>query len=255
MQIMRKSRIKNKIKSGIKSEIMKKVLILSGPTHEYFDPVRFIGNASSGKMGKALAEEAIFQGLEVDFITGPVCEGNLPNADAVSPQHSTREENATRTSRLHLERVTSAKEMLSAAQAKFSEADIIIFAAAVADFQPLEKSDEKVPKIGKNVSLELKPTPDIAATLCANKRDDQVAVGFALQTHDGEAKAREKLVKKNLNAIVLNTPATLGAGTGLFTWISSPVRQAQGRQSLENWGSLTKAECAKRIFKRLEPRL
>ncbi len=207
---------------------MKKVLILSGPTHEYFDPVRFIGNASSGKMGKALAEEALFQGLEVEFVSGPVPKANLPNLGNIT-------------------HITGAEEMLAAAQAKFTEADIIIFAAAVADFQPLEKSDKKFPKVGKNISIELRPTPDISATLCANKRDDQIAIGFALQTHDGEAKAKEKLAAKNLNGIVLNTPATLGAETGLFTWISF--------QTLENWGSLSKAECAKKIFKRLESRL
>jgi phosphopantothenoylcysteine decarboxylase/phosphopantothenate--cysteine ligase len=212
----------------------KKVLILSGPTHEYFDPVRFIGNASSGKMGKALAEEALKRGMEVEFISGPVPEENLPSIGK------------------NIIRITSAEEMLAAAREKFAEADIIIFAAAVADFQPLEKSDEKVSKVGNNISIELKPTPDIAATLCANKRTDQIAIGFALQTHDGEAKAREKLVLKNLDGIVLNTPATLGAESGLFTWIASPVRQAQGGQTLENWGSLSKADCAKRIFNKSE---
>ncbi|MBC8206265.1 MAG: phosphopantothenoylcysteine decarboxylase [Kiritimatiellaeota bacterium] len=217
----------------------KKVLILSGPTHEYFDPVRFIGNASSGKMGKALAEEALSQGFEVDFISGPVPDANLPGE--ARPEETRRA--------IHITRITGAEEMLSAAQAKFAAADIIIFAAAIADFQPLEKSDEKVPKGENNVSMELKPTPDIAARLCANKRDDQIAIGFALQTHDGEAKAREKLAKKNLNGIVLNTPASLGAETGFFTWIGSPARQAQSRQPLENWGCLTKTECAKKIFR------
>jgi phosphopantothenoylcysteine decarboxylase / phosphopantothenate---cysteine ligase len=202
----------------------KRVLILSGPTHEYFDPVRFIGNASSGKMGKALAEEAVFQGLDVEFISGPVPSENLPNIGKP------------------VIRATSAKEMLAAAQEKFSSACIIIFAAAVADFQPLEKSDEKVPKLGTNMTIELKPTPDIAATLCANKRKDQIAIGFALQTHDGETKAREKLVSKNLDGIVLNTPSTLGAESGLFTWIDN--------QGLQNWGSLSKTECAKRILEK-----
>jgi len=213
----------SKIKSRSKIK-MKKILILSGPTHEYFDPVRFIGNASSGKMGKALAEEAVFQGLEIDFISGPVPDANLPNIGKIT-------------------RVTGAEEMLAAAQAKFPEADIIIFTAAVADFQPLEKLTEKVPKLGTNLTVELKPTPDIAATLCANKRDDQVAIGFALQTHDGETKAREKLAKKNLNGIVLNTPATLGAETGLFTWIDF--------QTLEKWGAIDKADCAKQIFSKI----
>ena len=201
---------------------MKKVLILSGPTHEYFDPVRFIGNSSSGKMGKALAEEARKRGLDVEFISGPVAPGNLPRL--ANP----------------ITHVTGAEEMLAAAREKFTAADVILFAAAVADFQPLKKSDAKFPKVGNHISIELKPTPDIAATLCANKRENQVAVGFALQTHDGEAKAREKLTSKNLDGIVLNTPATLGAETGLFTWISP--------QGLEKWNSLSKTECARRIF-------
>lgn len=130
--------------------------------------------------------------------------------------------------------------MLAAAKEKFSSADFIIFAAAVADYQPAKKSDAKLPKVGNSLTIELKPTPDIAATLCANKRKDQVAIGFALQTYDGETKAREKLISKNLDGIVLNTPATLGAESGLFTWID--------KQGLENWGSLGKAECAKRIL-------
>ncbi len=212
---------------------MKKVLILSGPTHEYFDPVRFIGNASSGKMGKALAEEAIRRGMDVEFVTGPVSPDNLPG--------EARPEGTRRA--IHITRVTSAEEMLTAAKEKFGSADLIIFAAAVADYQPAVKSAEKLPKAEKNLTIELKPTPDIAATLCANKRKDQIAIGFALQTHDGEAKAREKLILKNLDGIVLNTPATLGAETGLFTWI--------GQQGLESWGSLDKADCAKRIFSQI----
>jgi phosphopantothenoylcysteine decarboxylase/phosphopantothenate--cysteine ligase len=191
-------------------------------------------------MGKALAEEALKRGMDVEFISGPVPNTNLPNVDAVSPPHSDQKENAVRTPRLHIQKVVSAEEMLAAAQAKFAAADLIIFAAAVADFQPLEKSDEKVSKTKNNISIELKPTPDIAATLCDNKRKDQIAIGFALQTHDGEAKAREKLVSKKLDGIVLNTPATLGSESGLFTWID--------RQGLKTWGSLSKSDCAKRIF-------
>jgi phosphopantothenoylcysteine decarboxylase/phosphopantothenate--cysteine ligase len=239
---------------------MKKVLILSGPTHEYFDPVRFIGNASSGKMGKALAEEAIRRGMEVEFISGPVPEENLPQCGSGIPaaseaagrearlsERKQRPEGAATRFHLKIQKVVSAEEMLSAAKEKFSSADLIIFAAAVADFQPLEKLGEKFPKIGSNITIELKPTPDIAATLCANKRKGQIAIGFALQTHDGEIKAREKLVSKNMDGIILNTPATLGAESGLFTWIDF--------QGLENWGSLDKTECAKRIFIRLEYRL
>ncbi|MEI7850475.1 MAG: phosphopantothenoylcysteine decarboxylase [Kiritimatiellales bacterium] len=239
---------------------MKKVLILSGPTHEYFDPVRFIGNASSGKMGKALAEEALKRGMDVEFISGPVPEGNLPQCGSGIPaaseaagrearlsERKQRPEGAATRFHLKIQKVTSAEEMLAAAREKFGFADLIIFAAAVADFQPLEKSAEKFPKTGTNITIELKPTPDIAATLCANKRKDQVAIGFALQTHDGETKAREKLVSKNLDGIILNTPVTLGAESGLFTWIDN--------HSMESWGSLIKVECAKRIFIRLESRL
>ena len=221
---------------------MKKVLILSGPTHEYFDPVRFIGNASSGKMGKALAEEALKRGMKVEFISGPVAEENLPGRDR-SPSGPDGALGEHALPNLKIQKVISAEEMLAAAREKFAAADLIIFAAAVADFQPLEKSGEKFPKVGTNISLELKPTPDIAAALCANKRKDQIAIGFALQTHDGETKARESLVSKNLNGIVLNTPATLGAESGLFTWIDV--------QGLENWGSLDKVECAKKIWSKL----
>ena len=205
----------------------KRVLILSGPTHEYFDPVRFIGNASSGKMGKALAEEALQNGLAVDLITGPVSAENLP----VPPPNG---------SDLTLLRVTSAGEMLSAAQDLFAAADLILFAAAVADYRPDEKQAEKISKTGSPIAIQLLPTPDIAATLCAGKRPDQQAIGFALQTHDGEAKALEKLRVKKLDGIVLNTPATLGAETGLFTWIDET--------GVEPWGVLSKPECAKRIF-------
>lgn len=217
----------------------KQLLILSGPTHEYLDPVRFIGNASSGKMGKALAEEALRQGMDVIFISGPVPKENLPIVDAVSSPHSGGKEN---TPRLQIQHVISAEEMLAAAQAHFSDADLIIFAAAVADYQPAKKSAEKLPKVGTNITLELKPTPDIAATLCATKHPGQRAVGFALQTHDGEAKAREKRDSKHFDGIVLNTPATLGAENGFFTWIDSGGSDV--------WGILSKTECARRILAR-----
>jgi phosphopantothenoylcysteine decarboxylase/phosphopantothenate--cysteine ligase len=211
--------------------MMKRVLILSGPTREHIDPVRFIGNASSGKMGKALAEEALTRGLDVDFITGPVADANLPGTDAMGTAH------------LQRFKITSAEEMLAAAQKKFSSADAIIFAAAVADFRPADRSDEKLPKSEQALSIRLEPTPDIAATLCADRRPHQIAVGFALQTHEGEARAREKLISKNLSGIVLNTPAALGAETGLFTWID--------KQARAEWGTLDKTDCAKRIFDRI----
>lgn len=203
---------------------MKRVLILSGPTHEYIDPVRFIGNASSGKMGRALAEEARSRGMEVAFISGPVPAEHLP--DLAAP----------------VVRVRSAEEMLAAGKEHFAAADLILFAAAVADFQPLEKADKKISKSGTGLSLLLRATPDIAATLCAQKRSDQTAIGFALQTHDGEARARKKRAAKHLDAIVLNTPDSLGADRGVFTWLDA--------RTTEPWGLLDKTTCARRILER-----
>ncbi len=199
------------------------VLILSGPTHEYIDPVRFIGNASSGKMGKALAEEAARRGLEVEFITGPIDEQNLPSSG-------------------NIHKVTSAAEMLSVARKLFKSSDVIIFAAAVADYAPAERLTKKMAKSSEELVLRLRPTPDIAQTLCSEKSPDQTAIGFALQTADGEANARRKLETKNLDAIVLNTPATLGAENGTFSFLPA------GTEAFEEWGCIGKADCAKKIF-------
>ena len=201
------------------------VLILSGPTHEYIDPVRFIGNASSGKMGKALAEEATRRGLDVEFVTGPVDGQNLPRAGNI---------------RIH--NVTSAEEMLSMARKLFQSSGTIIFAAAVADYAPAEKKPKKMAKASGELVLHLRPTPDIAQTLCSEKKPDQTAIGFALQTDDGEANARRKLAAKNLDGIVLNTPATLGAESGTFSFLST------ASDGFEEWGCIGKADCAKKIF-------
>ena len=130
----------------------KRVLILSGPTHEYIDPVRFIGNASSGKMGKAIAEEAARRGYQVEFVTGPVAEESLP----AHRNHVKADNN------IHIHKVTSAEEMLAAAQHHFQTSKIIIFAAAVADYAPSEKRPEKMAKSDNDLVLRLCPTPDIA---------------------------------------------------------------------------------------------
>lgn len=203
----------------------KRLLILSGPTHEYIDPVRFIGNASSGKMGKALAEEAQKQGYEIDFITGPVSEHNLP---ALPPE------------KIHP--ITGAEEMLKKATELFPNADIAIFAAAVADYTPVETLVEKMAKSTDELVLRLRPTPDIAKTLGMKKRPGQITLGFALQTADGEQHARRKLIEKNLDAIILNTPATLGAETGSFSCLQ------KGQELFAEWGSLNKRACAKKIL-------
>jgi phosphopantothenoylcysteine decarboxylase/phosphopantothenate--cysteine ligase len=207
----------------------KRILILSGPTHEYFDPVRFIGNASSGKMGKALAEEAIRRGYEVELITGPVSKSNLP--DSAPGQ---------------IYKVISAEEMLALAQDRAKTADIVIFAAAVADYAPVEKSAEKRAKSTEEFSLRLRPTPDIAKTLCTDKPPHQVAIGFALQTSDGQLNARRKLENKHLNGIVLNTPDSLGAENGTFSFLSSHM------ESFEEWGHIGKIDCACKILDALD---
>lgn len=204
----------------------KKILILSGPTHEYIDPVRFVGNASSGRMGKALAEEALGRGYDVEFITGPVAESNLPKT----------------TDGIHIHPVTSAEEMLAAAQEFFEAAAIVIFAAAIADYAPAETLVEKMAKSTDELVLRLRPTPDIAKTLCTKKRAGQTAIGFALQTADGEANARRKLDEKHLDGIVLNSPATLGQETGTFSYLAADT------DSFEDWGCIDKADCARRIL-------
>jgi phosphopantothenoylcysteine decarboxylase/phosphopantothenate--cysteine ligase len=210
--------------------VSKRILILSGPTHEYIDPVRFIGNASSGLMGKALAEEAAKRGYAVEFVSGPVAPQNLPNLGSHGQVYP----------------VTNAAEMLATAKELFSSAAAVVFAAAVADYAPAEFSPEKLAKSNDDLVLRLRPTSDIAKNLCATKRKNQVALGFALQTHDGEAHARRKLESKNLDGIVLNTPATLGAANGIFSFL------AAGSAAFEAWGCIDKVACARLILDRVE---
>lgn len=208
----------------------KQALILSGPTHEYIDPVRFIGNASSGLMGKALAEEALERGYHVQFVSGPVAPSNLPNLGDCGTIHT----------------VVSAEDMLKASTDFFSKATVIVFAAAVADYAPAERKTEKMAKSTDELVLRLRPTPDIAKTLCAGKNAEQVAIGFALQTADAEANARRKLHAKNLDGIVLNTPATLGASTGTFSFME------RGADAFKTWGCIDKATCAQHILEAVE---
>ncbi len=200
----------------------KRVLILSGPTREHFDPVRFIGNPSSGKMGKAIALEVLSAGAEVDFVTGPVADEQLP-----------------RGSRLKVHRIVSAEEMLQAAQTVYAASDLVIYAAAVADYRPAETSDTKLPKQTGELVLRLQATPDIAATLNAAKQPGQVVIGFALQSHDGLLQAGEKMKSKNLDGIVLNGLDALGGESGTYAFIQ--------RSGASDWGPLTKRACARHI--------
>lgn len=175
----------------------KKILITAGPTYEAIDPVRFIGNFSSGKMGIALANEAVRQGAEVHLILGPSTEKNI---------HS----------QIHLHRVVSAQQMYQAAVTEFPTCDIAILAAAVADYTPETVASEKIKKKGGNLSLTLVPTVDILASL-GKIKTTQTLIGFALETENEVANAQAKLEKKNLNGIVLNSLRDTGAGFGTDT--------------------------------------
>ena len=174
----------------------KKVLITAGPTYEKIDPVRFIGNYSSGKMGFALAEECAQRGAEVTLVAGPV---SMECSEAI-----------------HRIDVESCEEMYQAATAAFKESDAAILCAAVADFRPEQQAKEKIKRethpqplpTGRGESgltLRLVPNPDIAAALGKMKTEKQVLVGFALETNDEEVNAKKKLEKKNLDFIVLNS--------------------------------------------------
>ena len=174
----------------------KKILITAGPTHEKIDPVRFIGNYSSGKMGFALAEECARRGAEVTLIAGPV---NL-QFSILNSQFSIR--------RIDVE---SCEEMYKAATEAFPQMDAAILCAAVADFRPEQQASQKIKRekdsdnSSEGLTLRLVPNPDIAAALGKMKKQNQLLVGFALETNDEEANAQKKLEKKNLDFIVLNS--------------------------------------------------
>lgn len=171
----------------------KRVLITAGPTYEKIDPVRFIGNYSSGKMGFALAEECARRGAEVELVSGPV---------SLQIHHPS----------VHRTNVESAQEMFHAATERFTQANIAILCAAVADFTPTQVAGTKIKREGEELVLHLSPTHDIAQCLGAMKRDGQIMIGFALETNDEEAHAKDKLKRKNLDFIVMNSLQDKGAG-------------------------------------------
>lgn len=171
----------------------KRILITAGPTYEKIDPVRFIGNYSSGKMGFAIAGECASRGAEVVLVAGPV---SLP-----APHPSIK--------RIDVE---SALEMYSAAMEEFPSCDAAVLSAAVADYRPAVQANSKIKRVSNGMTIELEANPDIAASLGKEKRCGQVLAGFALETDHGEENARLKLDKKNLDFIVLNSLEDSGAG-------------------------------------------
>ena len=182
----------------------KQVLITAGPTQESIDPVRYISNASTGKMGYALVRACLKRGAEVTLVSGPT-HLSLNAWQAFCP--------------LKVIDVQSSANMCDATIQAFEHADVTILCAAVADFTPLQTENKKIKKQPgqEGMSIHLKTTTDIAANLGRNKQSHQVLVGFALETHDEEANAERKLQTKNLDMIVLNSLQDQGAGFGVDT--------------------------------------
>jgi len=208
------------------------VLITAGPTFEAIDPVRFIGNHSSGKMGYALADQAASLGAKVVLISGPSYE---------------------KLSDTTIEKVdiVSAEQMYSACQSYFLNSDIAIFSAAVADYTPVVVASQKIKKKDASLQIELKPTKDILAAMGRLKKD-QFLVGFALETNDGINNAKSKLRNKNLDLIVLNNLRDKGAGFGTDT---NKVTLIDKNEKITTFELKSKTEVAKDIFNEITKKL
>ena len=206
----------------------KKILITAGPTYEKLDPVRFIGNYSSGKMGYALAEECASRGAQVVLVSGPTAL-------------------ATKSALIERISVESAQEMHDASIREFPGCQAAILCAAVADFTPQNTAEEKIRREGNTLHLDLRPTPDIAATLGQMKREGQVMAGFALETCNEAAHAREKLERKKLDFIVLNSLRDEGAG---FRTDTNKVTMIDGKGE-EALPLMSKQETAMHIVDKL----
>jgi phosphopantothenoylcysteine decarboxylase/phosphopantothenate--cysteine ligase len=203
----------------------KKVLVSAGPTFESIDPVRFIGNHSSGKMGYAIAREFAARGASVELVSGPV---------NIKLEHGN----------VHITKVTSAEEMKKACLSYFNTADITVMAAAVADYTPANVAGEKIKKKDGALSIELKPTTDILAELGRRKNDNQILVGFALETENETENALSKLHKKNLDLIVLNSLKDEGAGFGFDT---NRIKLIDKNKNVTEFDLKSKKEVAKDI--------
>lgn len=208
----------------------KRILVSAGGTQEAIDPVRYIGNRSSGKMGFAIAEEAARRGAHVELVTGPTA------------LHCT-------TAGVSRTDVSSASQMADACKDRFAACDLVIMSAAVADFRPRYTADSKIKKKDAVLNIELEPTEDILAWMGANKRTGQALVGFALETNDAVAQAQGKLQRKNLDLVVLNTLEDAGAGFGHDTNKVTLIGKGTKPDRLP---LMTKAEVARAILDRIE---
>ena len=211
----------------------KKVVVTAGPTYEKIDPVRFIGNYSSGKMGLAIAEELAGRGAEVVLVCGPVnlktCHSAILRVD-----------------------VESAAQMYEVTSKEFVNSDVAVLSAAVADFTPKEKADHKIKRGKDDLLLELLPTKDIAAELGRIKTASQLLIGFALETNDEEINALSKMQRKNLDMIVLNSLNDKGAGFSVDTNKVTILDKAGDKTVYE---LKTKVEVAKDIVDQIASRL
>lgn len=207
----------------------KKALVTAGPTYERIDPVRFIGNFSSGKMGVAIADELVNAGAEVTLILGPSKE--TPEA-----------------ANIKVVRVESAEEMFNACAGMFAGIDVAVMSAAVADYRPAEIAENKIKKQDEALSIQLNKTKDILKTLGGLKKDGQLLIGFALETDNEEANAAKKLESKNADLIVLNSLQDAGAGFGHDTNKVTFVGKNNYRKELS---LMSKTDVAKEIVKKI----
>jgi len=199
-------------------------LVTAGPTYEAIDPVRFIGNHSSGKMGYALAKQLVALGAKVTLISGPTALDAPQNLDRIQ--------------------VTSAHEMLEAVVQHFSQSDIIVMSAAVADYTPIEVASQKIKKKEDQFSIALKKTTDILASIGTKKTEKQLLIGFALETNNEVEHAKDKLMRKNLDFIVLNSMQDKGAG---FATDTNKVTVIDRFQHIQEFTLKSKEDVAKDI--------
>lgn len=210
----------------------KKVLITAGPTQEPIDPVRFISNHSSGKMGFAIAEAFEMAGAEVTLVSGPV--------SIASPKG------------VKVEKVQSAQQMFEATSKYFAESDIIVLSAAVADYTPLHVADKKIKKKEDVFNIDLTKTTDIAATLGKQKKNGQIIVGFALETDNEFENAKGKLERKNFDFVVLNSLQDNGAG---FRYDTNKIKIIDREGNVYDFDLKTKKEVAQDILDTVKRKL
>ncbi len=203
----------------------KKILITAGPTYEAIDPVRFVGNRSSGKMGVAIAEEIANRGGQVELVLGP---------SSLKINHDN----------INVTRVESAQQMYEACVKYYGECQIGILSAAVADYRPSVVADQKIKKKDATLTIELEKTTDIAASLGKIKQENQLLIGFALETNDELANAQSKLERKNFDFIVLNSLRDSGAG---FAGDTNKITIVHRHNKIVNFELKSKSDVAKDI--------